>query len=61
MLPASADEMRAAQILTGATMALWILVGLMPSLKKHATPIRVALLSLYLLCCAAVVIYTFVW
>ena len=49
--------MHAAQILTGATMALWIIVGLAPGIKAYATPIRAVVLILYLLGFAGFVIY----
>jgi hypothetical protein len=56
-LPVTPNEMHAAQILTGATMALWIIVGLAPGVKAYATEIRVAALTFYLLGFAGFVIY----
>ena len=44
-----AEDMRAAQIVTGATMAAFIGVGLVPGLREHAVRIRAALLVAYLL------------
>lgn len=52
--PVSGEEMRAAQIVTGATMVLWLTIGYVPGLKTHATRIRGALLVFYLLAGAAV-------
>jgi len=53
--------MRAAQIVTGATMALWIGVGLVPGLRLHVSAIRRAVLALYLLAFAGFVIYQVLW
>jgi hypothetical protein len=58
--PATPAEMHAAQILTGTTMALWIVVGLAPGIQAYATPIRAVLLILYLLGFAGFVIYLLV-
>ena len=55
--PVTPDEMHAAQILMGATMALWIIVGLAPGVSAYATPIRAVVLILYLLGFAGFVIY----
>ena len=52
--PVSNGEMHAAQIVTGATMALWLTIGYVPGLKTHATRLRAALLAAYLLGCVAV-------
>jgi hypothetical protein len=46
--------MHAAQILTGATMAGWLVAGFVP---RHAYRIRVLLLALYLAGAAAFVVY----
>jgi hypothetical protein len=54
----SAEEMRAAQILSGATMAAWLACGAIPGIRPHATKIRAALLTAYLLGCAAFIAYT---
>jgi hypothetical protein len=53
----SSADMRAAQIVTGATMAAFIIVGLVPGLREHAGVIRVGLLVIYLLVCAVFVAY----
>lgn len=50
-------EFRAAQILTGATMAAWLASGWMPALQPYATKIRVVVLTAYLLCCAGFIVY----
>jgi len=57
----SGEAMRAAQIVTGATMALWIGVGLVPGLRLHVSAIRRAVLALYLLAFAGFVIYQVLW
>ena len=53
----SGEDMRAAQIVTGAAMAAFIGVGLVPAFRPHAAMIRGVLLVLYLITCAAVVGY----
>jgi len=53
--PVTGQEMQAAQILTGAAMALFLMAGLVPGLKRHAGPLRVLVLVAYLLGCAALV------
>lgn len=52
--PLSPEVMHAAQILTGATMAGWLVAGFVP---RHAYRIRVLLLALYLAGAAAFVVY----
>ena len=51
----TAEEMRGAQIITGAVMAALIGVGLVPGLRRHAATIRLALLVCYVLACVAYV------
>ena len=53
----SSADMRAAQIVTGATMAAFIGVGLAPGLREHARVIRGALLVIYLVACCVFVAY----
>ena len=53
----SNETMQGAQIVTGATMAAFIAVGLVPALRQHATVIRGWLLALYLLACGVFVGY----
>lgn len=55
-MPVTAEDMRAAQILTGATLALFLLVGLTPGMRGHATRLRLAILVIYMLGVAALVI-----
>jgi hypothetical protein len=45
----SGDEARAAQVLTGVAMAVWLMVGFAPGLRRHATTIRAVVLAIYLL------------
>lgn len=44
----SVDEVRTAQVLTGVAMAVWLMVGLAPGLRRHATAIRGIVLAIYL-------------
>jgi hypothetical protein len=55
--PASAAEMHAAQILTGLAMALFLAVGLIPGIRTHARKIQAVVLAVYLLGCAAFIVY----
>jgi hypothetical protein len=52
--PVSGEEMRAAQLITGSAMALWLAIGYLPALRPHATRLRGGLLVVYLLAAAAV-------
>jgi hypothetical protein len=56
----SGEEMRAAQIVTGVTMAAFIAAGVVPGLRERAAAIRGALLVLYLIACGVFVSYGFV-
>jgi hypothetical protein len=47
--PVTDDQMRVAQILSGATMALWLAVGFVPGVRRHAQKIRAVALAAYLL------------
>ncbi len=53
----SPEMMQAARVVTGATFALWLGVGLVPPLRPYAWTIRVAMLTLYLAAAAAFVAY----
>jgi hypothetical protein len=55
--PVTADEMRAAQLLTGATMAVWLATGWVPGLRPYVARIRAVLLLAYLGVCAAFAAY----
>ena len=59
--PVTGEEMRAAQILTGATMAAWLACGAIPGVRPYATTLRAGLLAAYLLCCAAFIAYVLLW
>ena len=52
--PVSGEDMRAAQIITGAAMALWLSIGFVPGLRRHAMQLQVGVLVLYLVGCAAI-------
>jgi hypothetical protein len=49
--------MRAAQILTGATMAAWLACGVIPGVQPYATKLRTTLLGAYLLCCVGFIAF----
>ena len=53
----SSEEMHAAQVVTGAAMAAFVVAGLIPGLRRHAPTIRGILLVVYLVTCAAFVDY----
>jgi hypothetical protein len=53
----SGDEIRAAQIVTGVTMAAFIAAGVVPGLRERAAVIRGALLVLYLVACGVFIGY----
>lgn len=58
--PAVTDqEMRAAQVFTGATLALWLLVGYAPPVRRHARAIRGCLLAIYIAGCAGFFAYVY--
>jgi hypothetical protein len=46
------QDLQAAQILTGGTMALWLALGYVPALRRHASRARIILLVVYLCGCA---------
>lgn len=48
ILAVSDQEIRAAQVFTGATFALWLAVGYVPAVSRHASAIRAVLLVVYL-------------
>jgi hypothetical protein len=50
----SSEEIRAAQIVTGVTMAAFIAAGVIPGARRYAARIRGALLVLYLVVCGAI-------
>jgi len=51
----SSTDLQAARIVTGTTMAAFLAVGLVPSLRAHTGRIRAALLALYLSVCVVFV------
>lgn len=53
----SGEQMHAARIVTGATMAAFIGIGMVPGLREHARMLRGALLGVYLVTCAVFVGY----
>ncbi len=53
----SAEQMRTARIVTGATMAAFIAVSLAQPLRPYAWRIRLTLLVVYLLGCVGFVAY----
>jgi hypothetical protein len=57
MAPLTTEEIRAAQMLTAATMAAWLACGVVPAIRPHAAKFRAGLLAAYLAGCAAFVGY----
>jgi hypothetical protein len=57
--PISPEAMRAARLLTGSAMALWIATSFVPPLRPYAAQIRSAVLAAYLLGIAACLFYAF--
>ena len=53
----SADDMRLAQVISGMTMVVWIGVGFVPALQKHAYVVRAITGILYFLVCVGFIIY----
>lgn len=53
----SSDDMRAAQMVTAATMAGFLAAGLVPGLQRYAARIRLVLLAAYLLACGGFIAY----
>jgi hypothetical protein len=53
----SSADMQTVRIVTGATMAAFLAVGMVPGLREHAGRIRLALLVAYLLACGIFVGY----
>lgn len=51
------QAIRAAQVFTGATFALWLTVGYVPAVRRHATAIRAVLLAVYLAGFVGFVVY----
>ena len=54
------EQMRQAQIATGLVMAAFIGVGMVPGLRPYAWTIRLVLLVVYLVTCAAFVAWVLV-
>ena len=53
----SSADMQTVRIVTGATMAAFIGIGMVPGLRQHAGRIRGTLLVVYLLACGIFVGY----
>lgn len=54
------QEIHAAQVFSGATFALWLLIGYVPAVRRYANPIRACLLVIYLAGCTAFVAYVYI-
>jgi hypothetical protein len=52
IMTVSGADVRAAQILTGTTLSLFILVGVVPGLRGYATRIRIVIMVLYFVAAA---------
>ncbi len=55
----SGEEIRAAQVITLSTFALWMAIGYVPGMRHRANLIRGALLMAYLAGSVAFVAYVF--
>jgi len=55
--PVTSEDMQAARIVTGATLAAWLACGVIPGVRPYASKIRAGLLVVYLLCCAGYIGY----
>jgi hypothetical protein len=55
----SGEDMRAAQMLTGVTFAMFLMVGVVPGLRAYAVRIRLAIVAAYFIAAAGFVIYLF--
>ena len=53
----TADDMQTVRVVTGVTMALFVLTAVAPALRPHATKIRLLLLGCYVLACVVFVGY----
>jgi hypothetical protein len=51
----SDEEMWAARLVTGVTMALFVAISVMPGLRRHAGRMGLALLVIYLVACSVFV------
>jgi zinc transporter ZupT len=56
----SGDDVRAAQMITGATFAAFMLVGFVPGLRAYAGWIRIAITVAYLAVAAGFMVYLMV-
>jgi hypothetical protein len=52
IMTVSSADVRAAQILTGTTLSLFILAGVVPGLRGYATRIRIVIMVLYFVAAA---------
>ena len=60
IMTVSSADVRAAQILTGTTLSLFILVGVVPGLRGYATRIRIVITLLYFVAVAAFLVHLLV-
>ncbi len=54
------EDIRAAQMITGATFALFLMVGYVPGLRAYAAQIRVAITVAYFVAAAGLMVYLMV-
>jgi hypothetical protein len=54
------EDVRAAQMLTGATFAMFLLVSVVPVLRPYATRIRLAIVVIYFVAAAGFMTYLLV-
>jgi len=56
----SGEDMRAAQMLTGTTFALFLMVGYVPGLRPYAGRIRLAIVVAYFAAAGSFMVYLMV-
>lgn len=50
-------DWRAAQVLTGLAMALWLAIGYVPALRRHVGAVRLGLLLAYAVACGGILLH----
>jgi hypothetical protein len=56
----SGEDMRSAQMITGATLVLFVMVNVVPGLRRYAGPIRLAIAVAYFAAAAGFMVYLMV-
>ena len=56
----SGEDIRAAQMLTGATLAMFLMANVVPGLRPYAGRLRLAIVSAYFIAAAGFMVYLLV-